>query len=96
MAKRYDDIEIKTQYALEAFKWCRKTFGLSDTKRRKLDFSVSNKERKNGRFRFMGNYCFWRNKMVIYAPNCYTLNEVVSTVIHEYTHYLQSGPQYRR
>ena len=96
MAKRYDDIEIKTQYAMEAYKWCRKNFGLSDTKRRKLDFIISTQQRKKGRFRFLGNYCFWRNRMVIYAPNCESLVEIVSTVIHEYTHYLQSGPQYRR
>jgi hypothetical protein len=42
-----------------------------------------------------GNYCFYRNKMTIHEPSCNTIYEVVSTVIHEYTHYLQSRPQYK-
>jgi hypothetical protein len=96
MTKRFDDIELKKVYANHAYKWCRKYFGLSETKRRKLEFVVSDKDRKKGKFNFLGNYCFYRNKIVIYAPNCETLHDIVSTVIHEYTHYLQSGPQYRR
>jgi hypothetical protein len=34
--------------------------------------------------------------MVIYAPNCENFYEIVATVIHEYTHYLHSGPLYRK
>ncbi len=42
-----------------------------------------------------GNYCFYRNKMTIYEPACETLYDVVATVIHEYTHYLQVRRKYR-
>ena len=96
MARRYHDIELKTQYANMAIKWCRKNLGLNERKRKNLDFVVMDKSRKKGRFNFLGNYCFYRNRMVIYAPNCENIYEIVSTVIHEYTHYLQSGPQYRK
>jgi hypothetical protein len=96
MLKKQQNIELKKRYALEAVKWCKNYFGESDTKRRKLDFYISDKERKTGRFLFMGNYCFFRNRMVIYVNNCQDLRETVATVIHEYTHYLQSGPQYKR
>lgn len=96
MAKRHHDIELKTQYANEAIKWCRKNLGLNERKRKKLDFVVMDWSRKKGRFQFLGNYCFYKNRMVIYAPNCNSLYELIATVIHEYTHYLQSGPQYRK
>ena len=43
-----------------------------------------------------GNYCFYRNKMTIHEPACETLYDVVSTVIHEYTHYLQSRTLYKK
>lgn len=96
MHKKHHNIDLKKRYALEAVKWCKYYFGESDTKRRKLDFNISARERKKGRFFFMGNYCFYRNKMVIYVNNCQDIYETVATVIHEYTHYLQSGPQYKR
>jgi hypothetical protein len=96
MAKKQQNIDFKTLYANETIKWCRKNLGINERKRKKLDFVVMDKSRKKGRFNFLGNYCFYRNRMVIYAPNCENIYEIVSTVIHEYTHYLQSGPQYRK
>jgi hypothetical protein len=96
MAKKQQNIDLKKLYANEAIKWCRKNLGINERKRKKLDFVVMNWSRKKGRFEFMGNYCFYRNRMVIYAPNCESSYEIVATVIHEYTHYLQSGPQYRK
>ena len=96
MAKNQQNIDLKKLYANEAIKWCRKNLGINERKRKKLDFVVMDKSRKKGRFNFLGNYCFYRNRMVIYAPNCENIYEIVSTVIHEYTHYLQSGPLYRK
>ena len=46
-------------------------------------------------FDVYGNYCFWRNEIVIYLPNNNTIYDIVSTVIHEYTHYLQVRNTYR-
>ena len=34
-------------------------------------------------------YCFYRNEIIIYLPNNNTIYDIVATVIHEYTHYLQ-------
>ncbi len=33
--------------------------------------------------------------MTIYLPHCNTIDSVVSTTIHEYTHYLQSRLRYQ-
>ena len=33
---------------------------------------------------------------MIYIENCKTLDDVVSTIIHEYTHYLQSRTKYEK
>lgn len=89
------DIETKKRYASHALKWCIKYFGLCDRKRRKLVFKVSDRKRTMKGFNVYGNYCFWRNEIVIYLPNCTTIYDIVSTVIHEYTHYLQVRDTYR-
>jgi hypothetical protein len=46
-------------------------------------------------FDVYGNYCFYRNTITIYLPNNRTIDDIVSTVIHEYTHYLQVRNTYR-
>jgi uncharacterized protein YjaZ len=89
------DIGSKTYYAQQALKWCRSYFGPCDRKRRKLGFRVSERSRKMGNCDVYGNYCFWRNEIVIYLPNNRTIYDIVATVIHEYTHYLQSRTRYR-
>jgi uncharacterized protein YjaZ len=89
------DIGSKTYYAQQALKWCRGYFGLCDRKRRKLLFRFSERKRKIQNCDVFGNYCFYRNEIVIYLPNNHTIYDVVSTVIHEYTHYLQVRRKYR-
>jgi Zn-dependent peptidase ImmA (M78 family) len=78
-----------------AIKWCREYFGLNERKKTKLIFDFTTRSRKMGNSMVYGNYCFYRNKMTIYEPACDTLYEVVATVIHEYTHYLQVRRKYR-
>ena len=95
MVKKNNNIELKKKYALLAIKWCREYFGLNERKKTKLLFNFSTKSRKIGNSMVYGNYCFYRNKMTIYEPACETLYDVVATVIHEYTHYLQSRTKYR-
>lgn len=92
---RIKNYEIKKKYAQLTLKWCKKKFGKSPTKKRKLIFDFTNKEGYYGKQPIYGKFCFSRNKITIYSLMCDTLNEIVSTVIHEYTHYLQSGYQYR-
>ncbi len=92
---RLIDIESKKRYALLTLKWCEKYFGLCQRKKRKLIFKFSERKRKIGNCNVFGNYCFYRNEIVIYLPNNQTIYDVVSTVIHEYTHYLQVRRKYR-
>ena len=89
------DIGSKTYYAKQTLKWCEKYFGLCDRKRRKLIFKVSDRKRKMGNSDIYGNYCFWRNTITLYLPNNTTIHDIVATMIHEYTHYLQSRTKYR-
>ena len=62
------DIETKKRYATYALKWCIKYFGLCDRKRRKLLFRFSERKRKMDNFDIFGNYCFYRNEIIIYLP----------------------------
>jgi hypothetical protein len=89
------DIETKKQYANLALKWCVMYFGLCDRKKRKLLFKFSERKRKSENFDIFGNYCFYRNEIIIYLPNNNTIYDLVATVIHEYTHYLQVRRKYR-
>jgi uncharacterized protein YjaZ len=89
------DIGSKVYYAEKALEWCKDYFGLCDRKRTELKFKVSERKRKFGNFDIYGNYCFWRNTITLYLPNTITIHDIVSTMIHEYTHYLQSRTRYR-
>ena len=95
MAKRNCDIGLKKQYAVLALKWCKDFFGENDRKRSKLYVEVTERKRTIKQHEVFGNYCFYRNKMTIHTSTCETLHDVVSTVIHEYTHYLQSRNRYK-
>jgi hypothetical protein len=95
MAKRTCDINLKKQYAILALKWCREFFGENDRKRSQLKFEFTERKRTDKKAMVYGNYCFYRNKMTIHEPACNTLYDIVSTVIHEYTHYLQSRSIYK-
>ena len=89
------DTESKKRYAIAALKWCESYFGLCHRKKRKPLFRFSERKRKSGNFDIFGNYCFFRNEIVIYLPNNNTIYDLVATVIHEYTHYLQVRRKYR-
>lgn len=89
------DIGSKRYYAVQTLKWCKDNLGVNDRKRTKLDFEVSERSRKMKNCIVYGNYCFWRNKITLYLPNNLTIYDIVSTIIHEYTHYLQSRTKYR-
>ncbi len=89
------DIDTKKYYAIQTLKWCREYFGENDRKRTKLIFEFSERPRTMKKCIVYGNYCFWRNKMTLYLPHCNTIHDIISTIIHEYTHYLQSRPKYQ-
>jgi uncharacterized protein YjaZ len=89
------DTNLKKWYAEQALKWCRKHFGYNDRKRTRLKFEFSEWSRKMKNCLVYGNYCFYRNKITLYLPNNETIYDVVATIIHEYTHYLQVRRKYR-
>lgn len=95
MRKKNNNFELKKKYALLAIKWCKNHFGENDRKRSKLLFEFTERKRTIKGYMVYGNYCFYRNKITIHESACNTLYDIVSTVIHEYTHYLQSRTQYK-
>lgn len=92
---RFVSDDIKKLYANKTLKWCEEYFGLCVRKKRKLLFRFSERKRKIQNCDVFGNYCFYRNEIIIYLPNNHTIYDIVSTVIHEYTHYLQVRRKYR-
>ena len=92
------DFELKKKYSLLALKWCREHFGINTRKRTKLKFILTEKTRniRKSNSIVYGRYCFWRNTITIYGPNCKKIEQIVSTIIHEYTHYLQSRTKYKK
>jgi uncharacterized protein YjaZ len=95
MKRNNVDFDTKKQYAILTYKWCKRFFGANERKRTKLSFEFTTRKRSIKNSTVFGNYCFFRNKITIHEPACLTIYDVVSTVIHEYTHYLQSRTQYK-
>jgi uncharacterized protein YjaZ len=95
MARIRLDDETKKWYAKQALKWCELNFGFNERKRTRMTLDITERSRKIKNCIVYGNYCFYRNRMTIYLPNNKTIHDIVSTVIHEYTHYLQVRRRYR-
>lgn len=95
MINKKNHIKLKKRYALLAIKWCRENFGINERKRTKLKFEFTQRRRTIKKVPVYGNYCFYRNKITLHEPTCQNIKDVVSTIIHEYTHYLQSRNKYR-
>jgi Zn-dependent peptidase ImmA (M78 family) len=89
MARRVMDIESKKWYAQQTFKWCKKFLGTNLRKKKPIKLSLIKQDKDN-----FGSYDAEKNKIIIYHENCLTVKDIVSTVIHEYTHYLQSNKGY--
>ena len=95
MNKKNLDTITKKKITKLTIKWCRDFFGVNERKRTKLKLKFSDRPRTIKKCIVFGNYCFWRNTITIYLPHCNTIEEVISTTIHEYTHYLQSRLLYQ-
>lgn len=89
------DTKTKIKVSTEALKWCKDYLGVNDRKRTKLKLEFSVRPRTIKKCIVFGNYCFWRNKITIYLPHCESIKDIVSTIIHEYTHYQQSRNRYQ-
>ena len=95
MARGGLNFNEKKQYSTLALKWCKNFFGQNELKRTKLTIEVTKRIRSDKNKLVFGNYCFYRNKITLHIESCKTIYDVVSTVIHEYTHYLQSRNLYK-
>lgn len=95
ISKKRIDNDLKIIYTKLTLEWCENNLGINTRKRKKLLLDISYKERVKGKDIYYGKYCFNANKITIYVINCETLHDVISTMIHEYTHYLQSSSKYR-
>jgi len=95
MRKRNIDEELKISYTKMALDWCVENLGVNKRKRKKLILEINDKDFSQSRIIYYGKYCFYQNKIVIYISSCETIDDLISTMIHEYTHYLQSSSLYR-
>jgi hypothetical protein len=94
MNRKTADFEIKKKCAVLTMKWCQENLGTNNKKRGKIKISVRVRPKKEGKYIFYGDFQSEDNKIVIYGLKDQSLDDIVSTVIHEYTHYLQSTKKY--
>jgi hypothetical protein len=94
MGSRNIDFDTKKLYAEQALHWCKNYFGKSKRKKRDIVLKFSKTIERNNRSIYFAKYCFLRNQILIYLNNCPTTLSIVQTIIHEYTHYLQSRTKY--
>lgn len=66
--------------------YCTETFGVN--RRKRTEFTVSIRKQTGGDPAY-GQYCPVENRMTIFYNHCPRVKQLVQTVIHEYTHYLQ-------
>lgn len=92
---RFIDDKTKKKYTRLTLKWCESFFGFNERRRNKPTLRFSNRQRKIKNAIVFGNYCFYRNIITIYLPHCTTPQDIISTTIHEYTHYLQKRLKYK-
>ena len=93
MSKLCSDLLIKKKIANLSLKWCKENLGVNKNKTMvKLFLRI--KQKKNNGFIFLGNYFSDENRIFIYGLRDITIYDIVSTIIHEYTHYLQSNKKY--
>jgi hypothetical protein len=95
MGKKILDITQKRKIATKVLKWCKENMGVNNRRKTLPKVSVRINFRKDETERFIkGIYYVNENRIIVYSINCETIDEVVSTIIHEYTHYQQSMKKY--
>lgn len=82
--KELDKKTIKDIVSLTMM-WCSHNMGVNNRRKFKLSLSVR-KQRKKTR---MGEYQPINNQLTVFYDNCPVVKDLVTTTIHEYTHYLQ-------
>jgi hypothetical protein len=95
MGKKILDITRKREIAKQVLKWCKENMGVNYRRKSLPKVSVRINFRKDETERFIkGIYYSSENRIIVYSVNCETMDEVVSTIIHEYSHYQQSMKKY--
>lgn len=94
MARIVVDTELKKIYASKALRWCMDNLGVNKRKKTYPKISVRIRFKSVEEKMCSGTYYHEENRIIIYDLNCKSLEDVVGTVIHEYTHYLQSTKKY--
>jgi hypothetical protein len=67
--------------------WCQINMG--ENNRRKSKFKISVCKQYVKKEKLMGSFDQLNNLITVHHNNCHNIKELVSTTIHEYTHYLQ-------
>ena len=83
MNKSKYNVKKASKIAKLAYQWCENRFG-HPLKTEMCEFKVSQDKRVK---HMMGEYM--DRVMKVYVFNCSTYADIIKTVIHEYTHYLQ-------
>lgn len=94
MLKDSPDLILKKKIARLTLKWCKNKFGVNSSKKIRIKIELRLKIKKDGNFIVFGHYYSDINTIYIYNLRNVSTNDLVSTVIHEYTHYLQSDTKY--
>lgn len=94
MYHKTPEYSIKKRYAVLSLKWCQEHLGFNKKKKTSLKLIIRIKPIKEGKYEVFGHYDTNNNRIYIYGLSKLTVEDIVSTVIHEYTHYLQSNKKY--
>jgi hypothetical protein len=94
MLEKTTDIDVKKKFANLALKWCKHNLGVNKKKKKSIKLFVRIKPQKEGKYIVFGRYYIDTNSIYVYGLKLLTIHDVVATVIHEYTHYLQSNKKY--
>ena len=85
---------VKRKITRLTLKWCKKNLGINKKKKKAIKLNIRIKPLKEGKYIIYGNYYSDYNSIYIYGLKEITNENVVSIIIHEYTHYLQSNKKY--
>lgn len=95
MLSRSEDLKLKRKCAALTLKWCKKILGKNPRRKIPPRVTVRIYFRKDETYKkTKGAYYYDDNIIVIYYLNNKNIKELISTIIHEYTHYLQPDKQY--
>jgi Zn-dependent peptidase ImmA (M78 family) len=95
MARKSHSLELKRKCARLALNWCKKNFGINNRRKQAPKVSVRVYFKSDETFRkTKAAYYYSENRIIVYHINNKKVEDVVSAVIHEYTHYLQPDRKY--